>query len=68
MDKDLDSGASEDFALAAPLHVPFVCGGLITMILPLAILENVPIGLVVCVLWAVLVGLYLFGRRLAKTA
>jgi ESS family glutamate:Na+ symporter len=32
IDKDFDSGAAEDYALAAPLSAPFVGGGLLTVI------------------------------------
>ncbi len=35
IDKDLDSGAAEDYALAAPLSAPFIGGGLLTISLPL---------------------------------
>ena len=67
VDKEMDSGAAEEFALAAPLHVPFVCGGLVTLMLPLLVLENLPMAVIVPVLWAVIAGLYYYGRRLAKT-
>jgi ESS family glutamate:Na+ symporter len=32
IDKDFDSGAAEDYALAAPLSAPFVGGGMLTVI------------------------------------
>ena len=35
VDKDLESGAAEDYALAAPLSAPFIGGGLLTLMMPL---------------------------------
>ena len=44
VDRDLDSGAAEDYALAAPLSAPFIGGGVITMALPLFIMgSGIPI-------------------------
>ena len=40
VDPRLESGAAEDYALAAPLSAPFVGGGVITMTLPLIWLER----------------------------
>ncbi|MDA1016971.1 MAG: sodium:glutamate symporter [Planctomycetota bacterium] len=57
IDKDMDSGAAEDFAMAAPLSAPFIGGGVITFMLPFQVLEHVHIGisaLGLCVLVAVL--------------
>ena len=34
VDKNLDSGAAEDYALAAPLSAPFIGGGILTLLLP----------------------------------
>ena len=34
IDKDLESGAAEDYALAAPMSAPFIGGGIITVSLP----------------------------------
>ena len=66
VDKDLDSGAAEDYALAAPLSAPFVGGGLITLTLPL-ILVKVPIEFPVLILCAVIAILYVIGLRLAES-
>ena len=43
IDPDLKSGAAEDYALAAPLSAPFIGGGMITIALPLLLLERVSI-------------------------
>jgi ESS family glutamate:Na+ symporter len=58
IDKDLSSGAAEDYALAAPLSSPFVGGGIITLSLPF-LLERVYIGIPVAVLCAGVAGLSL---------
>jgi ESS family glutamate:Na+ symporter len=44
VDPELESGAAEDYALAAPLSSPFVGGGMLTVGLPLLVLESFPIG------------------------
>jgi len=67
IDRDLESGAAEDYALAAPLSAPFIGGGLLTMSLPLILsLEWVPIGAVVGVLAAVVTALFFIGRGLNR--
>ena len=65
VDPDLESGAAEDYALAAPLSAPFVGGGLITLSLPLIVMK-VPVALVLGVLALALVGLYALGRAVRK--
>ncbi len=44
IDPDLKTRAAEQYALAAPLSAPFVGGGMLTVGLPLLLLERVPIG------------------------
>jgi ESS family glutamate:Na+ symporter len=66
IDKDLESGAAEDYALAAPLSAPFIGGGMITFSLPIA-LAQVGAGPVVAGLISVMLLLYLFGSRLARS-
>ena len=44
VDPELESGAASDYALAAPLSSPFIGGGMITVALPLLVLERVPIA------------------------
>ncbi len=63
VDKDLESGAAENYALAAPLSAPFIGGGVITMSLPL-LLREVPVPAVVGVLIVVVAGLIVLGRAL----
>ena len=58
IDKDLDAGAAEDFALAAPFSAPFIGGGVITLSLPL-LLEKVQTELV-CVGLLLLIVTFLF--------
>jgi ESS family glutamate:Na+ symporter len=67
VDRDLDSGAAEDYALAAPLSAPFIGGGVITMSLPL-VLTKVATPMVVAVAVLAMIGLFLAGRHLQRTA
>ncbi|MBO10852.1 MAG: sodium:glutamate symporter [Planctomycetaceae bacterium] len=63
VDKDLESGAAEDYALAAPLSAPFIGGGLLTLMMPL-LLEFVSLGVIAAIASATVVGLVLLGRRI----
>jgi ESS family glutamate:Na+ symporter len=65
VDKDLASGAAEDYALAAPLSAPFIGGGILTMSLPV-ILQQVSTPAVIGVLAVAIVALLLIGRRLNR--
>jgi ESS family glutamate:Na+ symporter len=65
IDRDLDSGAAEDYALAAPLSAPFIGGGVITMTLPV-ILQSVHVAVVVVGFTVVLVGLFGVGRAVGR--
>ena len=65
VDKDLESGAAENYALAAPLSAPFIGGGVITMSLPL-LLQTVAIPVVVGVLIVAVIGLFLLGRAVRE--
>ena len=44
VDPKASSGAAEDYALAVPLSSPFVGGGILTIGLPILLLERVPIA------------------------
>ena len=66
VDKELESGAAEDFALAAPLSAPFVGGGVVTLGLPLLVLESQHIGIVAITASLIVTALFFLGRRLAK--
>ena len=66
VDKELESGAAEDFALAAPLSAPFVGGGVVTLGLPLLLLESQHIGIVAITASLIVTALFFLGRRLAK--
>ena len=68
IDPDLESGAAEDYALAAPLSAPFIGGGLITIALPLLVLEQVAIWIPASILCAVICVLVLIGRLTNRTA
>jgi ESS family glutamate:Na+ symporter len=63
VDTDLESGAAQDYALAAPLSAPLIGGGLLTLMMPL-VLEFVHVGIVAAVVSAAVVALVLIGRRL----
>ena len=65
VDPDLESGAAEDYALAAPLSAPFVGGGVITLSLPVLV-KKVSLAPVLVVIAAALVILYGVGLRLNR--
>ncbi|MFT5300489.1 MAG: ESS family glutamate:Na+ symporter [Mariniblastus sp.] len=64
VDPELDSGAAEDYALAAPLSAPFIGGGMITIALPLLLLERVSIAIPALVIAGIVVVLIVVGRKL----
>ncbi|MEM7558657.1 MAG: sodium/glutamate symporter [Planctomycetota bacterium] len=68
VDRKVDSGAAEDYALAAPLSSPFIGGGMLTIGLPMLVLEKVPIAASALVASVCVVALYFLGRRLASQA
>jgi len=65
IDKDLDSGAAEDYALAAPMSAPFIGGGMITFSLPI-LLERFGGAPVIGVLVGVMAVLVWIGLLLAR--
>jgi len=66
VDPQLKTDAAKQYALAAPFSAPMVGGGLITIGLPLLLLEQFPIGLSAIVTSAVVGGLILLAMRLAR--
>ena len=62
VDPELESGAAEDYALAAPLSSPFVGGGMLTVGLPLLVLEAFPIGVTSITLCIVVVLMLVLGK------
>lgn len=64
VDPELDSGAAEDYALAAPLSAPFIGGGMITIGLPLLLLERIPIAISAIVITGIVVVMIVIGRQL----
>jgi ESS family glutamate:Na+ symporter len=58
IDRDLESGAAEDYALAAPLSAPFIGGGILTLALPALVVRfgALGVGLAACVVVIVLIG------------
>jgi ESS family glutamate:Na+ symporter len=62
VDPELESGAAEDYALAAPLSSPFVGGGMLTVGLPLLVLESFPIALTSIALCIFVVLMLVLGK------
>jgi ESS family glutamate:Na+ symporter len=62
----LQTDAAKEYALAAPLSAPLVGGGLVTIGLPLLVLERIPIGLSTLLVTIVVIVLYLIARRLRR--
>ena len=63
IDPELESGAAEDYALAAPLSAPFIGGGILTVALPLIVLQQVPIAASALTMIAVVALLIAIGVR-----
>lgn len=61
VDPELRTAAAEDYALATPLSAPFVGGGMLTIGLPLLLLERVPLAISAVVLSAIVAGLVWYG-------
>lgn len=66
VDPDLETSAAEDYALAAPISAPFVGGGMITIALPLLLLEWVHIGIPAAVISLVVLAMIVAGIRWNK--
>lgn len=66
VDPQLKTDAAKQYALAAPFSAPMVGGGLITIGMPLLVLERFPTGLLAIGTSAVVIGLILFAIRLAR--
>ena len=66
IDPELNSGAAEDYALAAPLSAPFIGGGMITIALPLLVLEQVHIAVAALVTSTIVLVLIWIGRAWAR--
>ncbi|MFQ5648905.1 MAG: sodium/glutamate symporter [bacterium] len=66
IDKDLESGAAEDYALAAPLSAPFIGGGILTFSLPFLV-GKLGIAPVTFGLLAIICLLYFIGVKLATS-
>ena len=63
VDPELESGAAEDYALAAPLSSPFIGGGMITVAMPLLVLERVPLAVTAITMTMLVVVLIYIGQR-----
>jgi glutamate:Na+ symporter, ESS family len=66
VDPRLESGAAEDYAVAAPLSAPFVGGGVLSFTVLPAMLQRVPAGWMMIVLIAAMLAIYFAGRRFLK--
>jgi ESS family glutamate:Na+ symporter len=66
IDPELQTDAAKEYALAAPLSAPLVGGGIVTIGLPLLVLERIPIGLSTLLVTIVVIVLYLIARRLRR--
>lgn len=64
VDSELDSGAAENYALAAPLSAPFIGGGMITIGLPLLVLESVSIAVPALLLSGMVAIMIVVGRKI----
>tara|TARA_R110002049_G_scaffold2750_8_gene22199 strand:+ start:129751 stop:131199 length:1449 start_codon:yes stop_codon:yes gene_type:complete len=67
IDPELESGAAEDYALAAPLSAPFIGGGILTVALPLIVLQQIPIAISALGMIAMVFVLTVIGIRWRAT-
>ncbi|QEG02015.1 Sodium/glutamate symporter [Stieleria maiorica] len=67
VDPELKTGAASDYALAAPLSAPFIGGGILTIALPLVLLERVSIVWPATVIAAAVLVLVGVGRHLGRS-
>lgn len=68
VDPNLRTAAASDYALAAPLSAPFVGGGMLTIALPLVVLERVPIQWSACLTAIVVATLIVVGILWSRRA
>ena len=66
IDQEFESGAAEDYALAAPLSSPFVGGGLGTVVVIPYLLQSIGVGPTALIMLALTASLYWLGLVLAK--
>lgn len=64
VDPELKTEAAKEYAIAAPFSAPFIGGGMLTITLPLLVLERVPIGISAAVLTLVVSALVAIGWRM----
>lgn len=63
VDPELESGAAEDYALAAPLSSPFIGGGMITVAMPLLVLERAPLPVTAITIALIVSVMIVIGQR-----
>ena len=68
IDPELKTDAARDYAIAAPFSAPFIGGGMLTIALPLLLLESMPIGISAMFLTAIVGVLVIVGRMVAARA
>ena len=68
VDPDLQSGAAEDYAVAAPLSAPFVGGGVITIVVLPLILQQTGAAVVAAAVALLIAGFILLGSLLSRRA
>ena len=66
IDKDFESGAAEDYSLAAPLSSPFVGGGVVTVVVVPWMLQRLGVGPTALIALALTIGLYWIGLIIAN--
>ncbi|MEM8735935.1 MAG: sodium/glutamate symporter [Planctomycetota bacterium] len=67
VDQNLRTSAARDYAMAAPLSAPFVGGGMLTVGLPLLLLERLPIAVSTLSALAILIALVFVARWLVRS-
>jgi ESS family glutamate:Na+ symporter len=66
VDPRLESGAAEDYAVAAPLSAPFIGGGVVSLAILPHVLERVSSLWLIALLIGSMLAIYAIGRRLRR--
>jgi len=66
IDPELKTDAAKEYAMAAPFSAPFIGGGMLTIALPLLVLERVPIAISAVVITLIVSALTVVACRLPR--
>lgn len=65
IDPELKTDAAKEYAMAAPFSAPFIGGGMLTIALPLLVLERIPIAISAIGMTLIVIALLAFAWRVS---